>query len=260
MLRHFALSLLFLAALPADAGAAASGGGVLQPDGETDPPEEMIDFLGRRKECARLAPEPGEVLPTPARGSWREWLRCEALPAEEQTLRRRYASDRLALAFLDAAPGEFRLGTITVNTYDGPPAGEVENAEQRGHDASGRIAWRMGLDGQAADGRATAVTVSWGRHPPRTVYLDSRMFPLLDLSSARAAVGERPDDALTIVLRYGPGRGWCGDLDGDDRSRLWLSFRPRGLQVSRQERTNCNPNYEELDARAFAAPPLAVRR
>jgi hypothetical protein len=82
----------------------------------------MIDFLGRRKECADLAPEPGELLPAPPTGSWRDWLRCGTLPAEELALRRRYESDSRAMAFLNQSPSDFLLKSMTVHTYDGPPA------------------------------------------------------------------------------------------------------------------------------------------
>lgn len=259
MLRCVAPSVLLFAALPANAASAASSVSPAQPEAETGPPEDMIDFLGRRKECVDLAPEPGEVIPAPPSGSWREWLRCETLSAEEQALRRRYASDSRAIAFLDQAPSDFRWETITVHTYDGPPPGRVEHAEQRGFDAGGRIPWRLVLNRQAAEGRATAVTVSWGSYPSRTIYLDNQMFPWLDLTSAWVAVRERPNEALSIQMRYGFARGWCGDVDRDDRSRVSVYFRPDGIAVFRQDRTNCNGNYQELEASVFAAPPPAQR-
>ena len=85
------------------------------------------------------------------------------------------------------------------------------------------------------------------------------MFPWLDLSSAWVAIRERPYEALNIELRYGRVRGWCGDADRDDRSRLSVSFRPKVVEVSRQDRTNCNSNYEELQPSVFATPPPAGR-
>ena len=260
MLFSFAPSFVLLAALSTNPASATSGVGAVQPDIETGPPEDMIDFLGRRKECADLAPEAGEALPAPPPGSWREWLRCETLSAEEQALRRRYGSDTRAIAFLNKAPSDFRSEAITVHTYDGPPPARVEHAEQRGVDADGRIPWRMVLDREAAEGRATAVTVSWGSYPGRTIYLDNQMFPWLDLSSAWVAIRGRPEEALNIEMRYGAVRGWCGDVDRDDRSRVSVSFTPEGVQVSRQDRTNCNSNYEELRASDFAEPPPARRQ
>lgn len=259
MLRYLSVWIVVLVAVATATVSAASGVQLTQADLETGPPADMIDFLGRRRECAQLAPEPGEVVPAPPPGSWREWLRCETLPAEEVALRRRYESDARAIAFLDQAPGAFRLETITVHAYDGPPPGRVEHAEQRGLDSGGRIPWQMVLDRQATEGRATAVTVSWGNHRTRTIYLDSQMFPWLDLTSAWVALSERPREALILELRYGSVRGWCGDVDRDDRPRVYVYFRPRGVEVSRQDRTNCDNNYDELQPSAFVAPP-PVRR
>lgn len=260
MLRYFAPSIAFLVALSGNSTSANARISTAQSDSEADPPEDMIDFLGRRKECADFAPELNEALPAPPAGSWREWLRCDTLGAEEQALRRRYGSDRQAIAFLNQAPRDFRLQTIIVNTYDGPPPGKVEHAEQRGFDSDGRISWQMILDRKAAEGRATAVTVSWGSYPSRTIYLDNQMFPWLDLTSAWVAIRERPYEALSIEIRYGPYRGWCGDTDRDDRSRVDISFKPNSADVSRQDRANCNVNYEEVEASAFAAPPPTLRR
>ena len=118
----------------------------------------------------------------------------------------------------------------------------------------------MILDRHAADGRATAVTVTWANHRSRTIYLDNQMFPWLDLTSAWVALRERPREALSLEMRYGPTRGWCGDLDRDDRSRVSMYFRPEGVEVFRQGSTNCNGSYQKLEASAFAAPPPAVRR
>jgi hypothetical protein len=261
MLRYFSLPLVLLAALRANPVSAASTvSAAAQPEMETGPPEDMIDFLGRRRECSGFAPEPGEVLPAPPAGSWREWLRCEALPTEELALRRRYKSDARAIAFLDEAPSDFRLETITVDTYDGPPRARVERSEQRGLDADGRIPWQMILDRQPSEGRATAVTVSWANHPSRTIYLDDDMFPWLDLSSAWTALGERPREALSIQMRYGWRRGWCGHGDPDDRARVSVYFTRQGAVVFRQIGTNCNANVEELEPGAFVAPPPVRRR
>jgi hypothetical protein len=260
MIRYFALSLVTLVPLCAQPVSAASQASAAQPGAETGPPEDMIDFLGRRRECSNLAPEPGEVLPAPRPGSWREWLRCGALAAEEAGLRHRYQHDARALSYLDQAPSAFRLDAIVTHTYDGPPPALVERSEQRGVAADGRTAWRMILDRKAAGGRATAVTVSWGNHASRTIYLDNRMFPRLDLTSAWVAVRERPHEALILEMRYGFVRGWCGDVDRDDRARVSLYFRPESVEVFRQDLTNCNFNYRELEPRAFAAPPPARRR
>lgn len=261
MVRYFSPFVALLVALLASPASAASGLLIGQPEFETGPPGDMIDFLGRRKECADVALQFDGPVSAPPPGSWREWLRCEAIAGEEQALRRRFVGDTRAIAFLDEAPTDFQLNrwSIVVNTYDGPPAGRVERAEQRGFDAGGRIAWRMVLDRQAVEGR-TAVTVSWGDHPSRTIYLDDEMFSLLDLSSAWVAIREGPYESLSIEMRYGVIRGWCGDVDRDDRSRVSLSFKPSHTTVSRQDRTNCNGNYVEVEASAYAAPLPAIRR
>lgn len=260
MPRHLSSSFVLSVALWASPVFAASDVGAASPIMETDPPEDMIDFLGRRKECSDLAPEPEKILPQPAPGSWREWLGCENLAAEESALRRRYESDGRAIAFLNQAPSDFRLDNIIVHTYDGPPPARVERSEQRGLDAGGRIAWRMVLDRGAAEGRATAITVSWANYPSRTIYLDNGMLPWLDLTSAWVAIRERPHEALSLELRYGFMRGWCGDVDRDDRSRVSIYFRPESIDVSRQDRTDCNSNYRALEPGAFTAPPPAPRR
>ena len=257
VLRRSAASILALAALQGSATSAASNSG-FQPT-ITGPPAGIIDFLGRRKECADWAPEPGEVLPEPPAGSRLEWLRCATLPAEEQELRRRYAGDTGAMTFLDQAPGDFRSNTIIVTTNDGPPLARVEHAEQRGLDASGRIPWQIVLDRQAAGGGDTEVTVSWGSYPARTIYLDNQLFPELDITSALVAIMERPYEALNIELRYGFVRGWCGYVEGDDRSRVAMIFRPASVEVSRHDRTNCNAGYEQVAPSSLVSPPARHR-
>lgn len=230
------------------------------PEIAVEPPDDMIDFLGRRRECAEFAPEPGETLRPPPVGSRREWWRCEALPDEERALRRRYSGNATATAFLNQAPSEFRLDRIVTYIHDGSRPGKVEHAEQRGFDASGRIPWEMVLDLQASQGRATSVAVSWSAQPSRTIYLDNRMFPGLDLSSAWVAVREAPRESIDIEMRYGSGRGWCGDVDRDDRPRVSIHLGPEGVEVFRQERTNCNTNFDRLEPGAFAEPSQAPNR
>ena len=256
VLRRSAASILALAALQASATLAASSVNALQPT-VTGPPANIIDFLGRRKECADWAPEPDEVLPAPPPGSRLEWLRCATLPAEEQELRRRYAGDTGAMTFLNQAPADFRSNTIIVTTNDGPPLARVEHAEQRGLDAGGHIPWRIVLERQAAEGRATEVTVSWGSYPDRTIYLENQLFPELDITSALVAIMERPYAALTIELRYGFVRGWCGYVEGDDRSRVAIILKPASVEVSRHDRTNCNGGYEQVAPRSLVGPPPA---
>jgi hypothetical protein len=178
------------------------------------------------------------------------------LEGEEVALRRRYVGDARATAFLNEAPSEFRLQQMSVSTYDGPPPGLVEYTEQRGLDAGGRIPWHVVLDRKAANGRATSVSVSWGARPTQTIYFNNEQFPWLDLTSAEVAVkADAPHERLLLMMRYGAHRGWCGDLDQDDRSRLSVRFKPEGVEVSRRDRTNCNSSYDDLQSSAFAEPP-----
>lgn len=256
MLRHLIRSLSLLAACSGGHVSAASGTSGAQSDVETDPPRDMIDFLGRRQECADGAPELGEALPAPRPGSREEWLRCETLPAEELALRRRYQGNSRARAFMDQSPSDFRLETIVTHSYDGPPPARVKRVEQSGLDSSGRMAWRMVLEREAAGGRATAISVSWGQGRSRTIYLDDRTFPWLDIRSAWVALRERPYEALIIEARYGPVRGWCGDVESDDRARVSVYFHAQGqVKVSRQDATNCAGSYDELEPGAFLSPP-----
>lgn len=260
MLRCVSASMLLLAAFAAVPAAAALDIKAAQPQLAPEPPEDMIDFLGRRRECSKLAPEPGEVLPPPPVGSWEEWLRCEALPAEEEALRRRYKGHSFATGLLNQPPGDFHFDRIFIESYHGPLPADVQQVEQRGVDSSGRVPWRMVLDDKAAGGRATAITVSWGNHPSRTIYLDNRTFPWLDLKSAWVALGEAPDEHLMLVMRYGARRGWCGAREEDDRSRVSIHFTLQRIEVFRNDRTNCNIESDDLKPDAFTKPPPVQSR
>ena len=247
-----ALCLLLLigsCTAPGDGARAAGQAAPPPPPAEADPPRPMIDFLGRRKNCADYAPDPDEPEPPPHPDSWLAWLRCGDLAAEEAELRRRYRADAAAIAHLDQPPEKFRLSEIVVRSYDGPPAARVEQAQQSGTDAEGRTRWRVILDGTA--GSATAVTASWEGMPTRTVHLDHGLFPNLDLGTLQVAFKSRPPHArLSLDLRYDYPRGWCGHVDLDDRPYASIAFAPDHIIVSRQDMTDCSGNYGDVDTAA----------
>ena len=218
----------------------------------------MIDFLGRRRVCRDLARD--DTLPSPRPGSRREWLRCGSLGGEEAALRRRYADNPVAIGFLDQAPEDFRLSYILVNAYHGPPLSPVEQVDQRGPDATGRVTWRVSIDAKAVGGQATSVTASWGEHPPRTIFLPNALFPQLDLASLNVAVEpERRNERLILHMQHGFHRGWCSTLEIDDRAHISITFGPDEVSVYRQDMTNCSSNYEELDTQLFSRPPNEAR-
>jgi hypothetical protein len=219
------------------------------------PPEIMIDFLGRRRECAGLAASPDEPATRPAPGSWREWLRCDRIPAEEAALRRQFAADAAALAFLNQPPEDFEPEFVQVHSYHGPPRGNVTHIELSGTDHSGRVRRRLVADNQADDGRATSISVSWGTHRARTILIDNRRVPWLDVGSVWVALGIEPNrDQLNLEMRFDFARGWCGDVDRDDRPRLSITFTDVGARAFRQNKTNCMGGYEELQADAAETP------
>lgn len=246
---RLALSLAVLAVAGPAAAAATTAQGSRPRAEIPGPPEAMIDFLGRRRECAGLAPLPGEPIVPPAPGSWREWLQCDRIPAEESALRGQFSADPSALAYLDQPPEHFELDSFLIHAYHGPPRGIVAQIELAGTDHSERLRWRLAADSEAAGGRATSITVSWGTHRTRTIRLDNRRVPRLDVGSVWVALGPEPArDELYLEMRYDFPRGWCGDIDRDDRPRLTITFRPDGARVLRQDKTNCGGGYEEMRA------------
>jgi hypothetical protein len=219
-----------------------------------EPPEDMIDFLGRRRECSEAAPALEGGIP-PA-GSWLEWLRCGELAAEEQVLRQQYAGDRTAMAYLDQEPEEFQLERFIFYT-DGWPLGLVDVVDQSGTDFSRSVQWRAHLSRLAHNGTATLVRVSWGRHPPRSIYLKHADFPHLDLASLSTFMDPRDiNEGLLLELRFDARRGWCGgSFDNDDRPRVAIAFSSDNIRVSRQLGTNCNAGYRELEPSEFMGSP-----
>jgi hypothetical protein len=160
------------------------------------------------------------------------------------------------MAFLDQPPERFKLRTIRVHSYDGPPSVVVEQAEQRGVSENGRTRWRVALDSRMANRHATSVSVHWGRHPTRTIFLEHALLPGLDLSSLQVFLADDPPrEKMLLALRYDVRRGWCGDVDPDDRPQVWITFLPDGVSASRQDMTNCRGDYEELDPGRLTRPP-----
>jgi hypothetical protein len=243
-----ALLALGLLSLAAPGAAQATRGDA---DGDVDaaePPEDMIDFLGRRRECTSITPEPGESRPPPPPDSWSAWLRCEDLQREEAALRRLHAGDLAAIAFLDRPPETFKLDRLVVRGYDGPPYGLVERVAQEGLDPVRRVPWRAVLDRRARKARATSVSVSWGAHPPRTIYLDNERLAGIDLATLSVALKpEPPYEGLLLELRYGYGRGWCGALEEDDRGRIFLRFAPDLVTGRYEDMTNCGGDSHDLE-------------
>lgn len=220
-----------------------------------EPPGDMIDFLGRRRECAERAPRPGEPRP-PETDLRHAWLRCGDLAREEDGLRRRYAEHAVAMAYLDQAPSEFELGRIFALSRHGPPA-IVERSEFSGTDLSGRVRWTLEVDGRADGGRATSVTVSWGEHPRRTIYLDNIALPYLDTFPEAVELIVDPDEGrLMVELKYGFRRGWCGNIDPDDRPTVSIQFWRERIAVYVHDMANCaSDSYEEVDADRLRHPP-----
>jgi hypothetical protein len=249
--RRLALSFAVLAvAGPATATAAQPEA----PRAETaGPPEAMIDFLGRRRECAELAAAPGEPVTVPE--DRLEWLRCDALAAEEIALRRQFAADASALVYLDQAPEDFELESTQIHSYHGPPRANVSRIELSGTDQTGRVRWQLAADSQADGGRATSISVSWGTHRARTIRLDNGRVPRLDVASVWVAVGSGPgSDELNLEMRFDFPRDWCGDIDRDDRPRLSIIFTAEAARAFRQDRTNCGGSYQELRAEGSDPP------
>lgn len=202
------------------------------------PPEEMIDFLGRRRLCIEL---PAESERSAAeRAEWRR-LACASLASEEARWRERYRRDADARAWLDRDPRDFRVtGSIVVSSWDGPPGAYVHRMEWTGTEEGGPASFRLVIDTDAENGAATVFTASYADLPARTFRIDNARFPWLDLQSVHAALGSRaPRDELHVDLRFGYRRGYCPDADADDRPRLTILFRRDRIAASYEDRTNC---------------------
>lgn len=213
------------------------------PAPDSEPPEEMIDFLGRRRLCAEL-PAPPER--SDFQRSEERRLACASLAAEEARWRRRYRDDRAALAWLDRDPRDFRVPRIVVSSWDGPPPAYVHRVELSGTETGGPAPFHLVIDSDSEAGAATLVTASYAGVPARSFRIANDRIPWLDLQSLRVSMGGGRD-YLHADLRFGHRRGYCGD-EGDDRPRLILIFRRDRVTASADDRTNC----------ASRAVPLAL--
>jgi hypothetical protein len=204
------------------------------------PPEAMVDFLGRRRLCLEL-PAPDQRNAYEQSESRR--LACTGLAAEERVWRDRYRGSADALAWLDRDPRDFRMPGIMVRSGDGPPGAYVHRMEWTGTENGGPAPFRLGIDSDAEQGATTLITASYGDVPERSFRVDNARFPWLDLQSVRASLGT---DLLRIDLRFGYRRGYCGELDEDDRPILTIRFARDRASATFEDRTNCAIRNVEL--------------
>jgi hypothetical protein len=228
-----------------------------------EPPEEMIDFLGRRSLCTAFVggDEPEDPPTRHYRNAERARLQCSRIAGEERHFRERYAGRADVMAWLDRDPERFNLGRdagmIVAFANDGPPPADVRRVEQRGLDLVSGAPYRVVVDADADGGRLTAITASYGAVPARTFYVDNRRITELDLQTLKVEVrAARPHDQLIIDLRFGHRRGYCADI-GDDRPKLSVSFRRNDVTASAEDRANCGFRATDLDN---ARPRPARRR
>ncbi len=205
---------------------------VIPPDAAA-PPEEMVDFLGRRRLCLALqAPDQRNV----HEQSESRRLACASLAAEERVWRDRLRGNANGLAWLDRDARDFRLPGMTVRSGNGPPGAYVHRMEWNGTENGGPAQFHLSIDSDAELGAATWISASYGDAAARTFRIDNARFPWLDLQSVRAALG---DDMLRIDIRFGYRRGYCGELDEDDRPNLTIRFTRDRVRATFEDRTNC---------------------
>ena len=194
------MSLLFaslLAALAQPAAAPEPG----------QPPEEMIDFLGRRSLCLELpARRPSARLADQA--EWRR-LACAALPSEERRWRDRYRGNAAVSAWLDQDPRNFRLPSVTVSGWDGPPPAYVHRMEWTGTESGGPAAFHLAIDSDAENGAATSFTASYGDVPARTFRHRQCALSLARPAERHARRSERWPRLSPVDIRFGYRRGYC---------------------------------------------------
>ena len=209
-----------------------------------EPPEDMVDFLGRRRLCLDV-PEASRRSP----GDRREWARlsCATLPQEEAGWRSRYASDDNARRWLDLDPQEFHMPTILVSGYDGPPGANIRQIVLEGRAFDTGLPLRLSVDRDARDGRYTIFTVTFADVTPRSFAVDNERFPYIDLQSVRVAFGRaRPNEQVIVELKFGYPRGYCSVNEEDDRPTLTIRFDRSETEASYQDRVNCRTDHEDL--------------
>jgi len=208
------------------------------------PPEEMIDFLGRRRLCHDLPASAERNLAEQAEG---RRLACDALPSEERHWRDHYRGNATVTAWLDQDPFNFRLPVISVSGWDGPPPAYVHRMEWTGTESGGPASFHLVIDTDAENGAATLFTASYDDVPARTFRIDNGHFPWLDLQSVTAHLGSRgARDYLDVDIRFGYRRGYCALFDEDDRPRLAIVFHRDRVSASYQDRTNCRTDFVSL--------------
>ena len=208
-----------------------------------EPPEPLIDFLGRRGLCLNI-PEEAERTDND-REEWSR-LSCATLHQEETNWRTRYASDRDVLRWLDQDPQDFRYPAVIAHSYHGPPVAEARQVAISGVASQSDTPFHL-VANSAQGGRHTMFTASFAGLPARTFTIDNAQLPWLDLQTITVAMGpDRPNEELLIGLRYGFQRGYCGDLDLDDRPRIEIRFTRADVSASYQDRTNCRTDYQDL--------------
>jgi hypothetical protein len=210
-----------------------------------EPPEQIIDFLGRRRLCREL-PEPADR----RAGDEREWrrLNCASLPDEERSWRARYETNAGVRLWLDQDPREFRLPRIVVSSNDGPPRGDVHRMEVTGVSYDDGSPFRLSIDTEAGDGRYTSFTASFAGLPDRVFMIDNARFPYVDLQSLEVAFGRSsPNERLILDLRYGYPRDYCSDAAfDDDRPGVIIYFSRAEPHAYHRDMTNCGYTSEDL--------------
>jgi hypothetical protein len=209
------------------------------PDAEP-PPQEMIDFLGRRRLCLELPPaaERSAAYQAEARR-----LACASLPSEERSWRDHVRGNAGALAWLDRDPRDFQMPGIMVRSWDGPPGAYVHRMEWTGTENGGPAPFHLSIDSDTDNGAATLVTAAFGDVPARSFRVDNGRFPWLDLQSVRAA---QSGDLLRVEIRFGYRRGYCADVGRDDRPLLTIRFARARVTAAFEDRTNCGTRTVSL--------------
>jgi hypothetical protein len=214
-----------------------------------DPPEEMIDFLGRRRLCSSLRGDNRR-----GAAEWRRARSCDALADEEQRWRQMQADNPVAMAWLNDDPRQFELGVIVASSYHGPPGVRLSHVDQEGVDPVSGLPVELHVDAQAESGRYVRITAAWGDVSARTVQFPVSEFPYFDPGSIWMALGSTdPDGGLLVEARYALPRGYCGNIDEDDRPRLSIHFTRTAVTASRQTMRNCNGDYSDVPVELVTA-------
>jgi hypothetical protein len=209
-----------------------------------EPPEEMVDFLGRRRLCLELSDydDPNVYVERE-----RTRLNCSSLPDEERSWRARYDSNAEVRRWLDQEPQQFRMPNIIVHFYHGPDEGDANHVEVSGVSFDVGSPFRVAVDKAAGGGRFTTFTVSFGDLPARTFTVENARLPELDLQSMKVfSSGPSPNERLLVSLRFGYLQGYCGVGDEDDRPRLNIHFNRSEMGGNYESRTNCRSSRVEL--------------